>query len=177
MIIFIFTINTYRPGDFKYLLINWLVAGYLLLIIVIDIEHHLVLHPVIFAGVLLLGYIGGIAHSFILTIIGGAFGFLIMLSIYFIGQFYSKYKTRKSSTEVEDAVGFGDVTFGGVCGLLVGWPNIIPALVAAIIMGGLWSILVILISMIKNKENMISTFIAYAPFFAISTGFIWFVLQ
>jgi prepilin signal peptidase PulO-like enzyme (type II secretory pathway) len=177
MIIVFLLLTAYRPGDLTHILINWLVAGYFLLIIVIDTEHHLVLHLTSIAGALLLGTVGSVAHSLLLTIIGGLVGFLVMLGVFLIGHLYSKYKTRKSGTEIEDAVGFGDVTFGGVCGLLVGWPNIIPALVIAIIMGGLWSVLIVLISMIRKKTNVISSFIAYAPFFAISTGLIWIVLQ
>lgn len=170
-------ISFYRPGDLWLNITNWLVTGYLLLIIVIDIEHHLVLHPVAIAGAIIFSIFGCIAHSYSITILGGLAGFIVMLAIFSIGHFYSTYKAKKIGSDVEDALGFGDVTFGGVCGLLVGWPNIIPALVFAVVMGGVWSLLLIAINMLRNRGDISNVFIAYAPFFAISTGFIWLVLH
>lgn len=157
--------------------IDLLVATYLLLIIVIDVEHHLVLHITTAAGAVLLGLLGFIEHGVWPTLIGGAAGFAIMYLFFIIGHFYSRIKSKRSGVEIEDAIGFGDVTFSVVCGLLLGWPNIIAGLMAGIVFGGIWSLGILVFVLLKKSGDISTSFMAYAPFIAVSTGLLWFLVH
>jgi leader peptidase (prepilin peptidase)/N-methyltransferase len=74
----------------------FLLLVYLTLVLVIDLEHRLILHPVSLVGAVLGLGIGIYLHSrhttvtagILNTLIGGAFGFGVMLIFYFIGEWY-----------------------------------------------------------------------------------------
>ena len=157
--------------------IDLLVAGYLLLIIVIDIEHHLVLHTITAAGSVIFGVLGFKEHGVWPTLLGGIVGFVIMYLFFILGHFYSQIKSKRSGVEIEDAIGFGDVTFSGVCGLLLGWPNIVAGLTAGIVLGGVWSLGILFFVLFKKSGDISTSFMAYAPFIAIATCLLWFLVH
>ena len=139
----------------------------------IDIEHHLVLNMVSLVGAIIFGIIGIISHGWLATLIGGLTGFGVMFGLFLLGKLYSQYVSRKRGIEVEDGIGFGDVTLSAVCGLLLGWPGVIGGLFLSIILGGIWSLGMILAAMIRKRENPLLKYIAYAPFITIATGALW----
>ena len=154
--------------------------GYMLLlyfgvVVVIDIEHHLILHPVSLVGGVIGFIIGVWLHGFIPTVIGGAAGFTLMLLLYILGYQFSKliYRFNKK-TITDDALGFGDVMLGGVLGLLLGWPGIILGLVLAILMAGLFSLLYIIIMLILGRYRSL-TAIPYGPFMVAGTASLLFL--
>lgn len=157
--------------------IDLVVLSFLVLITVIDIEHHLVLHVTSLAGVILFGAIGIYTNGLVPALMGGGINFLVMFLIFIAGHFYSAYKTKKIGIEMDDAIGFGDVTFSGVAGLLLGWPYSITAIIFGIIAGGAWSIGYLVYSLLKKKDAPLGVFIAYAPFIALATGVLWFLLH
>jgi prepilin signal peptidase PulO-like enzyme (type II secretory pathway) len=124
-------------------------------------------------GVVIFGIIGVISHGWLGTLIGGVTGFGVMFILFIIGKLYSQYISRKRGIEVEDGIGFGDVSLSAVCGLLLGWPGIIGGLFLSIILGGVWSLGMILSSKIRKEENPLLKYIAYAPFITIATGALW----
>jgi len=149
---------------------------YLALVLVMDLEYRLVLHPVSLAGLILGLGIGIYLHSrqttlaagFVNTLIGGAFGFGVMLIFYFIGKWYVRRMSKKrnlSSDEV--ALGFGDVNLAGILGLLLGWPAISAGLLFAIFLGGLVSLGIVIRMLVVKKYNAF-TAIPYAPFLILS---------
>ncbi len=160
-------------GNNEKLFSETIIFSLLILITVIDIEHHLVLNMVSLVGIFVFGIIGVITHGWITTLIGGVMGFVIMFLFFLLGQLYSRYISRKRGIEVEDGLGFGDVSLSAVCGLLLGWPGIIGGIFLSIIFGGLWSVGMILTNMIRKSENPLLKYIAYAPFITIATGALW----
>lgn len=60
------------------------------------------------------------------------------------------------------AMGFGDVKFAGVLGILLGWPDIVIAIVLAFITGAFWSI--ILMSFGKKRFKSV---VPFGPFIAL----------
>ncbi|QYK50216.1 MAG: prepilin peptidase [Anaerolineales bacterium] len=151
------------PADFSpYLLI--FVLGYFALVTVIDIEHRLVLHIVSIAGALALGAIGIQRHELVPTLLGGAAGFLLMLGMYFSGELIGRLlaRLRKQSWE-ETALGFGDVNLAGVIGLLMGWPAVMPALFAGVLLAGVYSLILVFVSLVRGRYSMFAS-IPYAPF-------------
>jgi len=146
-----------------------LLLFYFSLIIIIDIEHHLILHITSIFGAVLGILVGIKIHEFAPTIIGGIVGFLLMLMLYYFGRLFSKVSSsiRKQVID-EDALGFGDVILGGIVGLLLGYPGVVIGLVFAILLGGLVSLLYLL-ALILLKRYSPNSALPYGPFLVIST--------
>jgi leader peptidase (prepilin peptidase) / N-methyltransferase len=157
-----------------------IILDYLILVLVIDLEHRLVLHPVSLLGALLGLIVGIYSNSYhttlkagvITTLLGGVFGFVVMLAFYFIGELYVRRmaKTRGLSAD-EVALGFGDVNLSGILGLILGWPTIMVGLLFAVLAGGLVSIIII-VSMLLRKSYKAFTAIPYAPFLILSAIYV-----
>jgi prepilin signal peptidase PulO-like enzyme (type II secretory pathway) len=143
------------------------------LVIVIDIEHHLILHIVSLLGAFLFIWIGFTQHGWLATLEGGTVGLAVMLLLYFIGLQFSKALSKKRGEEVEEGLGFGDVILAFVCGLLLGWPGISIGLFSGIMLGGIYSLGVIVISTIKKKYEPFMA-IPYGPFIAAAAMLLWF---
>lgn len=146
-------------------------------VIVIDLEHRLVMHPVsLFGAIIGLG-IGIWQHGFPMTLIGGAAGFVIMFILYYLGIIFVRLISRKRKLEnVEEAIGFGDVTLSGVMGLFLGWPGLIAGILLTIVFGGAVSLVVLTVSLIRRKYQAYSS-IPYAPFISIATIILLLLVQ
>lgn len=159
------------------------VLAYLTLVMVTDLEHRLILHPVSLFGAglgLVTGLVlrGGDSFSrgLVSTLIGGAAGFGIMLVLYLLGEAYVRYMAKKRGMNTEEvALGFGDVNLSGVLGLMLGWPGITAGLFFAIMGGGIISLLLIL-GMVLAKRYKAFTAIPYAPFLILSTVYLLFII-
>lgn len=162
-------------------LILWV---YFILVIVIDIEHHLILHSVSITGAVLGLGVGIWMHGFISTILGGILGFLIMLVLYYFGIILFK-KIRRASNEgeqtidghsEEEALGFGDVNLSGVVGLLLGWPGIVAGITMTIFLAGGFSALYLLTMLIKKKYHAYMA-IPYGPFIVLGAAILLFFMN
>jgi leader peptidase (prepilin peptidase)/N-methyltransferase len=142
---------------------------YLALVLIIDLEHRLILHPVSLVGLVLGLGIGIYMHNLVPTLLGGVAAFGVMLVFYYIGELYVRLMAKKrglSSDEV--ALGFGDVNLSGILGLLLGWPSIVVGLMFAVLAGGVVSLFIIL-GMVISKKYKAFTAIPYAPFLILSS--------
>lgn len=141
---------------------------YLGVVAIIDFEYRAILHQMSLFG-LILGLITGILTFGIKsTLLGGFAGFLIMLSLYWLGELFSKLLSKIRKQDIgEVALGFGDVSLSGILGLMLGWPLILVCLLAAIILGGIISGGIILYMAVK-REYKPFTAIPYAPFLIIA---------
>jgi leader peptidase (prepilin peptidase)/N-methyltransferase len=170
------------PGQTLPFPLAFILLVYLVVILVIDLEHRLILHPVSIVGAVLGLGIGiflrgqnSITYGITSTLLGGAAGFGVMLVFYFIGELFVKRmaKTRGLSSN-EVALGFGDVNLSGILGLLLGWQAIFACLFFAILAGGLVS-LVIILGMLIAKKYKAFTAIPYAPFLILSAIYFLFL--
>ncbi|MCW5887649.1 MAG: prepilin peptidase [Anaerolineales bacterium] len=151
------------PADFSPYLLT-VVLAYFALVTVIDIEHRLVLHPVSLFGALALGALGAWRHGLLPTLGGGAAGFLLMLGLYFSGELIGRLLARLRRQAWEEvALGFGDVNLAGVIGLLLGWPAILPGLMAGILLAGAYSLGFVFVSLMRGRYSLFAS-IPYAPF-------------
>jgi leader peptidase (prepilin peptidase) / N-methyltransferase len=149
---------------------------YLCLVFIIDLEHRLILHPVSLIGALLALGIGIYLHGLGRTLIGGVFGFGIMLAFYYIGELYVRFMAKKRGVSTDEvALGFGDVNLSGILGLLLGWPLIPIGLLFAVLAGGLISLFIIA-GMLIAKKYKAFTAIPYAPFLILSALYLLYVL-
>jgi len=160
------------------LFLSLIVLTYFGLIIVIDLEHRLILHPTSRAGAVLGLITGTIVYSkvdaipsaILTSVLGGIAGFGIMFILYQFGAFVARIRARRMQAagqgdDGEEALGGGDVYLAGVLGLMLGWPNIILGLTYGVLIGGFVSLLAIIQLFIKRRyaENTMMTFIPYGP--------------
>jgi leader peptidase (prepilin peptidase)/N-methyltransferase len=153
-------------------LIFWLtipVMVFLGMILVIDIEHHVVLIETSVVGLVMLFMYGWLMNNWtinglLLTTVGGVAGFLIMLLIYFFGIFFSRGLSKVRKEEIKEAgLGFGDVYACAFLGFFVGWPYVIGMIIIAIIVSGVYSFIYMIVKAIKKDYQVAST-IPYTPF-------------
>ncbi len=134
------------------------------LVLVVDVEHRLILHPISLAGAALAVLIGVRLHGPLPTLYGGTAGFGMMLALYYLGDVFARVMARRRGESLDEvALGFGDVNLAGILGLLLGWPGITVGLLIAILAGGITSGLVIAV-MLLRKRYQAFTALPYAPF-------------
>lgn len=161
-------------------LLLWVYFG---VVIIIDLEHRLILHPVSIAGGILGLGMGVWMHDWIPTLLGGVLGFLIMFVLYYVGILLIN-KIKKPSIEdpstgeqsLEEALGFGDVNLSGVVGLLLGWPGIVAGITLTIFLAGGFS-LIYLIYMVINKKYHAFMAIPYGPFIICGAALLLFFVK
>jgi leader peptidase (prepilin peptidase)/N-methyltransferase len=167
----------YQPELVMGFWFSYFLLIYFGIVVVIDLEHHLIMHPTsIFGGIL--GLIIGIQlHGIVDTLLGGLAGFGAMLGLYIIGVLFARFVVRRSQAGFNDeALGFGDVILGGILGLILGWPAIIAGLFFSIILAGAISLIYLLISFLARKYKAF-TFIPYGPFMIIGAAALIFFNQ
>jgi leader peptidase (prepilin peptidase)/N-methyltransferase len=164
----------YPPAGMGYVL-GILILIYFGIVMVIDLEHRLILHPVSLAGALLGLITGLVMRGIVPTLVGGAAGFAIMLLFYMIGMWFARYRAKRMGTDDgEEALGFGDVMLAGVLGLMLGWPLIWFGLVLGILLGGVISLVIILYLVVSGRYKTMSFFIAYGPYLIIGATILLF---
>jgi leader peptidase (prepilin peptidase)/N-methyltransferase len=133
-------------------------------VVLIDLEYRLIMHPVSIIGAVF-GLIVGIGRVGVVnSVIGGIVGFGLMWLLYMLGVLLIKIIDRARGRPVNDvALGFGDVNLSGVLGLMLGWPQIIIGLVVAILIGGVISLLYLILKLITGKYEAFMA-LPYGPF-------------
>jgi leader peptidase (prepilin peptidase)/N-methyltransferase len=143
---------------------GWIILTYFGLIVVIDMEHRLILHPLSWVGAGIGFLIGLFRNGWLDTLIGGVVGYGLMWFLYWLGELTMKGLARLRHRTLDDvAFGLGDVNLSGVLGLMLGWPLILPGLVIAIFIGGLISF-VYLVLMLALRRYRLFTALPYGPF-------------
>lgn len=141
------------------------VITYFGLVVVIDLEHRLILHMVSLAGALLGVVTGTIRYNLVSSLVGGLVGMSVMLIFYWLGTLFARYRARKlGHDDGEEALGFGDVTISAVLGLMLGWPFIFYGLMIGVLMGGLISLVFVLILVVTRRYETMTVFTAYGPY-------------
>jgi leader peptidase (prepilin peptidase)/N-methyltransferase len=144
-----------------------IVLVYFGVVVLIDLEYRLIMHPVSIVGAVLGLVVGYLRVGWIRTLVGGVVGFGIMWLLYLLGVLIIKVVNRRRGQSVNDeALGFGDVNLSGVLGLMLGWPLILVGLVVAVLIGGLVSLIYILIMVITRKYHAFAA-LPYGPFLVI----------
>ena len=126
----------------------------LFLVFVIDLEHRLILRVVIFPGIgiAILGsfvYPGMGARR---ALLGGAFAFVLFYVVVIVGRLVFK----------RGVMGGGDVNLAAFVGLITGFPDVILALIIAISLGGLVSLILIL-----SRVKKLKSYIPYGVFLVV----------
>jgi prepilin signal peptidase PulO-like enzyme (type II secretory pathway) len=149
---------------------SMLIWVYFGVVFLIDLDHKAILSETSVFGAIIALYLGIQQHGLVQTLIGLAIAAGFFGLLYVIGLLYSHYSnTRKGSDSHEVALGYGDWVLASILGLLLGYPIIIPALLLAILLGGVASGLIIVIQKMRQKYQP-ATAIPYAPFLIVASG-------
>jgi prepilin signal peptidase PulO-like enzyme (type II secretory pathway) len=150
-----FAVGWLRFGNLAQVLVVWFYTTWLLVVLVIDLEHrrvlNLMLPPAIVVALLapLLTFFNlADMPTFTSMLLGGVAGFLSFLLIFVVGR--------------GRMMGAGDVKLAGVIGLIVGYPIVWAALASGIFLGGIAAIFLIIRCRAAAKSYM-----AYGPYLAL----------
>ena len=145
------------------------------LIVAVDMEHKVVLNETSIFGAIFMAILGISMNGVWMTLLGGIAGYAAMLLLYYGGILFTRVISRIRHQEIDEvALGFGDVNVAGFLGLLVGWSAILQTLLIAILLGGVISLLVILIMVLVRRYHAF-TAIPYAPFLILAATIVLFI--
>lgn len=157
-----------QEGPIELFLLYLVYTTIFVLIMIIDLEHRLILNVVIYpawALALLGSLIHPTPHFYRQALVGGALGFGLLFLIYLGGELFVKVLSKRRGRDINAvAFGFGDVRLGLFIGLVLGFPDVLPALFWAILLGGLGGALVLLVQAVVLRRYHLFTAIPYGPF-------------
>ncbi len=141
------------------------------LVVLTDLEYRIIMQPVSIAGAGLGLIVGFLRVGIVKTVEGGVVGFGIMWLIYQLGVLLIKLINRLRKQPVNDvALGYGDVYLSGVLGLMLGWPLILYGLVVAVLIGGVVSLIYLLVMLVTRKYQAFAA-LPYGPFLVLGAVF------
>jgi leader peptidase (prepilin peptidase)/N-methyltransferase len=159
-------ISQYPPRGLGYLM-GMVVLVYFGVVVLIDLEYRLIMHPVSLVGAVIGLVVGIMRVGWMKALIGGLVGFGIMWLLFMIGVLIIRLIDRARGRPVNDvALGFGDVNLSGVLGLMLGWPLILVSLIVSVLIGGLVSLIYIVFKLITGKYSAFMA-LPYGPFLVI----------
>lgn len=134
-------------------------------IVVIDMEHRLVLLETSIFGIFLCAFYGLVIRNPTRTLLGGLNGFLFMLVFYVLGIILTMLVGKLRGRDISEvALGFADVTAGLFLGLLTGWPGILGAVILALLIFSVFSILLLLGLFITRRYRSFTSAQPLIPF-------------
>jgi leader peptidase (prepilin peptidase)/N-methyltransferase len=146
------------------------------IVFVIDVEHREIYTVISIIGGIICLSCGWRLHGISRTLWGGVAGYAIMLALYWMGIGFNRVLGKIRKMEINEvALGYGDVTLSGALGLVLGFPGIAYALLIAILLGGVFAGVMLVIGKIRNKYQPF-TAMPYAPFLLLSAFILLFIV-
>jgi leader peptidase (prepilin peptidase)/N-methyltransferase len=178
-VLFGFLWARYSPGGEVFYLVTYtLYSAIFVLILVIDLEHKLILNVVMYPAwglALLSSLFHPTPYFYRLALLGGALGFAILYLVYLAGELFVKAVSRMRGKPVHAvAFGFGDVRLGAFIGLILGFPDVLTAILLAIFLGGLAGILYWFVRAVILRRYALFTAIPYGPYLVIGAMIVLF---
>lgn len=165
-------------GEWVYLVLYTLYTTIFVLVIVIDLEHRLILNVVMFPSwvLALMGSLLLPKPGFpLMALIGAVFGFVFLYVIYLFGKLFVKVLSKRRGRDINAvAFGYGDVKLGVFMGLVLGFPDVFPAIILAILFGGLAGLLYLFVKAVILRRYSLFTPIPYGPHLAIGAMLVMF---
>jgi prepilin signal peptidase PulO-like enzyme (type II secretory pathway) len=152
------------------------------LILVTDIEHHLILFSVIIPSVIVAlldaaltpeGPPFAIWHAssapgLVNALIGAGVGFGVFFAFYAGGFLYTRVVAELRGLEIDDvAFGYGDVMLSTLCGLILGWQPLIFAMFITVFLGALGAVLFLTIHKLRRREGGMLIALPYGPYIVV----------
>jgi leader peptidase (prepilin peptidase)/N-methyltransferase len=153
MIVLFTVLAFHNDADPARLFVSWCYAWFLTTVLVIDLETHRVLNIMLLPTAIFAVAAGlWLGRPTLASMLAGAVtGFGLFWCLHLVGRI--KYG--------RGALGFGDVKFVAVIGLMNGYPNVLSALVIGAVLGGTAAIVLLLTRRAGWKSTT-----AYAPYLA-----------
>lgn len=158
-----------RYGPSPRLFFETLYTAIFILLFIIDLEHRLILHvttlPAIVLAIAGSFFLGRERYSWRLALLGGGTGFFLVWSMYIFGRFFVRFMEWLRGKKIKEvAFGFGDVTLMTFIGTVLGFPNVVFALLLGVLLGGLGGAVYWLIKALVRRDYSLFTAIPYGPF-------------
>jgi prepilin signal peptidase PulO-like enzyme (type II secretory pathway) len=158
-------------------LIFWLVyMAIFVLIVIIDVEHHLILYSVIIpsCALAILDAVLTPAHhepTLGRALWGGALGFGVFFLLYLGGILYTYISTKLQGRDItEVAFGYGDVMLATLSGLMLGLEPLIFAIFITVFLGALGALLYIIGQRLAGRRYSLFTALPYGPYIVAGTA-------
>lgn len=158
-----------RYGPSSRLFFETLYTAIFVLLFVIDLERRLILHATTLPAIALV-IVGSFFlyrqdYNWRLALLGGGVGFFLVWGMYLFGHLFIRLMERIRGQKIgEVAFGFGDVTLTTFIGLVVGFPNVVFALLLGILLGGAGGAIYWLVKAVVRRDYSLFTAIPYGPF-------------
>jgi leader peptidase (prepilin peptidase)/N-methyltransferase len=144
-----------------------------LVVLVTDLEHRLIFDVVILPATLFAAIASPLSQlGWKFSLLGGAIAFVIVLGIYFFAEIFARARKLKIAG---GAFGQGDVKLAAFVGIVVGFPNVFPAILYTILLGGVGAVLFLAYQLIVHRRIALTAAIPYGPFFCLA-GWWWMVM-
>lgn len=131
-----------------------------------DVEHRLIFNVVILPAILFALIVSPFSRlGWKLSLLGGVSAFVLILGVYLFAQVFAR--ARKIHVE-GGAFGQGDVKLATFMGLVVGFPNVFPAILYTILLGGVGAFVVLVYEWLVHRRVALTAAIPYGPFFCIA---------
>lgn len=155
-----------REGATLLAIVDLLYIALFALIAVIDIEHRLVLRSVMlpaFTFALLEVLFSGRIKP-LDALAGFAIGQIVLTAFYLLGEVYLRFINARREEPVEEvAFGSGDVTLGTFCGLVVGFPRVVPMLILMIFIGAALALIFLVVRLALQRRYEAHIAMPYGP--------------
>ncbi len=161
-----------RFGASTRLALAALYTAVFLLVFITDIEHHLIFNAVILPATIFAALAAPFSHlGVVRSLLGGALAYALVFLIFILAPIIARLRKR----EIDVPFGFGDVKLAGFMGIVVGFPAVLNAIVATILLGGIGAILVFTIQFARTRRIALDTAMPYGPYFCIAGW--WFMVM
>ncbi len=137
-----------------------------LVVLVTDLEHRLIFDAVILPATLFAALASPFsALGWKLSLLGGAVAFVLVWGIYLFAEIFARARKLQITG---GAFGQGDVKLATFMGLVVGFPNVFPAILYTILLGGVGAVAFLAYQLIKHRRVALTAAIPYGPFFCLA---------
>jgi len=155
-------------GEMVLLALYTLYSTIFVLVLIVDVEHRLILNVVMYPA-WALALLGSLVYPtpnfYRLALLGFVLGFGLLFLIYWGGELFVRVLSKIRGKPINAvAFGFGDVRLGGFIGLVLGFPDVLTALLLAILLGGLGGLLFWFVRAVILRRYSLFTAIPYGPF-------------
>lgn len=177
-------VEVFMAGFFAFMVANWpdhkriwvwmIYLTILMLITVIDIEHYLILFPVIIPALLI-----ALVIAFVYPepnrqtsdyLIGAVVGGGLYLIMFWGGGLFAGFVSSARGEQLEEvAFGFGDVLLATLCGLMIGWGAFIFASLITVIAGAVGALVFIVARLVIKRQYDFFTPLPYGPYIVLGT--------
>jgi prepilin signal peptidase PulO-like enzyme (type II secretory pathway) len=153
--------------------LSLILCCYFGLVLIIDLEHQVILHPISWVGLFLCLGIGWMLHGLWITLAGGIAGYLILLGFFGLARWVGGWLPRICGEPMgNELLGYGDVNLAGILGLLLGYLEVLEGLFLSVFLAGIMSFIILLIRLIRGRYQVF-TAIPLGPFLILGS---WLIL-